>query len=649
MQPATHITQMELTIDQALQQGVTAHKEGKLQDAERLYRAILQAQPKHPDANHNLGVLAVSVGKSLDAVPLFKLALEANPKVEQFWLSYVDALIKVERFDEAKRVLVEGEKSGIAKEKLGALNQRLQDGARNGTTKVAKGRTLSEKREKLAEKKKRKNRKARTASSSAAPSQDQISLLLDYYQAGRLEEVEALAKSLTQQFPKHPFGWKVLGVALKKTGRIAESLAPLQAALELSLQDAEAHSNLGNTLAELGRLEEAEVSHRQAIALKPDFAEARCNLGNTLKGLGRLDEAEASYRKATTLKPDYATAHSNLGNALKELGRLDEAEASYRQAIALNPDYSKAHYNLGNTLRELGRLDEAEASYKQAIAVTPDYAYAHYNLGITLEELGRLDEAEASCRQAIALKPDLVDAHGQLGQIFFAKGQESLALVSVKKALSMDSSSRMSGLLLNVIQSRTTHKKAKPHIESSINRVDLNGLMNEPLILNRLVEAELVDTIYAKDGKKLDSTRDARFGNGTCSPDFNFFEDTNPVIQKVAADLTRVMTDFVKSDIFILDSFFNILGAGGGTTPHDHLKHFDLTLRLAGRKYSLVYYVSVGDQNCADPGILKLYDPSQDILPSEGMIVIIPSTRRHSAIYGGRLNRVMIGVNFYAL
>ena len=31
---------MEPTIDQALQQGVAAHKEGKLQEAERLYQAI---------------------------------------------------------------------------------------------------------------------------------------------------------------------------------------------------------------------------------------------------------------------------------------------------------------------------------------------------------------------------------------------------------------------------------------------------------------------------------------------------------------------------------------------------------------------------------------------------------------------------------
>ena len=75
---------MELKIEQALQQGVAAHKEGRIQDAERLYRTILQSQPEHPDANHNLGVIAVSVKKVDAALPLFKTALQANPKVEQF-------------------------------------------------------------------------------------------------------------------------------------------------------------------------------------------------------------------------------------------------------------------------------------------------------------------------------------------------------------------------------------------------------------------------------------------------------------------------------------------------------------------------------------------------------------------------------------
>ena len=213
---------MELTVDQALQQGIAAHKEGKLQDAERLYRAILQAQPNHPDANHNLGLLAVAAGKPLEAIPLFKLALEANPKIEQFWLSYIDALIKAERFNEAKRVLVEAERSGVSSEKLDALNQRLQASLTNGKHKTEKGQTLSEKRNRLAEKKKRKKRDAQLS-----PSQDQINHLLGNYKAGRLEEAEALAVSLTQLFPKHPFAWKVMGAVLIQTGRLVESLLPM--------------------------------------------------------------------------------------------------------------------------------------------------------------------------------------------------------------------------------------------------------------------------------------------------------------------------------------------------------------------------------------------------------------------------------------
>ena len=291
---------MELTIDQAVQQGVAAHKEGKLQDAERLYRAILQAQPNHPDANHNLGILAVAVGKPLEALPLFQLALDGNPQIEQFWLSYIDALIKLERFDEAKRVLVEGEKSGISEEKLDALNQQLLGSTPNETNRTAEGQTLTE------------ERKAQGSSSSATPPQDQINRLIEHYQASRLEEAEVLATSITQEFPKHPFGWKALGLVFKQMGKLNESLLPMQESVGLSPQDAEAHYNLGNTLQQLVRLDDAEASFRKAIALRPNLAEAHVNLGITLQELGRLDGAEASCRKAIALKPGYAEAHRHL-------------------------------------------------------------------------------------------------------------------------------------------------------------------------------------------------------------------------------------------------------------------------------------------------------------------------------------------------
>ena len=99
---------MELTLDQALQKGIEAHKAGNVQEADRYYTAILKANPKHPDANHNMGILAVGVGKVEVALPFFKKALEINPKILQFWLSYIDALIKEKHFDDANKVIEKG-------------------------------------------------------------------------------------------------------------------------------------------------------------------------------------------------------------------------------------------------------------------------------------------------------------------------------------------------------------------------------------------------------------------------------------------------------------------------------------------------------------------------------------------------------------
>ena len=430
---------MELTLDQALQQGVAAHKEGKVQDAERFYRAILQAQPEHPEANHNLGALAVAVGKPIEAIPLFKLALEANPQIEQFWLSYIDVLSKAERFDEASQALADALQSGISSEKLGVFHEQILKSMLKSNNKIRQGFTLAEGGQGLLERKSHDG-KVNGASAIEGPSQDQINLLLGHYQANRYVEAEEIAKLLTQKFPNHPFAWKVLGPTLNQLGRQQESLVAFHKSVELSPQDAAAHNNLGSNLRDLGRLEEAETSLKRAIALKPDLAEAHNNLGSTLRELGRFHDAEAKCRRAIELKPHYANAHYNLGIALKELGRLEEAGACYAEAVALKPDFAEAHNSLGVTLTELGRLDESEANLRQAIALQPDFVKAHSNLGATLKELGRLDEAEASYRKAIVLKPDLAEAHNNLGNLLKKLGRLDEAEASLRRSIALNPS-----------------------------------------------------------------------------------------------------------------------------------------------------------------------------------------------------------------
>ena len=305
--------------------------------------------------------------------------------------------------------------------------------------------------------------------------------------------------------------------------------------------------------------------------------------------------------------------------ALNE-SKLEEAKFLFQNILQAQPTHYKAHNNLGSIFLKLGRLDEAEVSFKKAIEYKPEFEVAHNNLGIALEKLGRYDEAETSYKKAIEYKPDYFEAHKNLNIVL-----------------------RQNKLLLKIEQVRNSKKKIKvSNLGADI------GLAINPFISKRKADSELIAELYKINSVELDKTKDVRYGNGRCS-DYDLFENNSSIIQTVKKDLTYIMSQAVKSDIYIIESFFNILRSGSGLTSHKHIKDFDKANGLINQKYSLTYYLSVGDQNCSEPGILKVYDPDEEILPSEGTIVIFPADRSHSIAYGGKIDRVMIGVNFYSL
>ena len=176
------------------------------------------------------------------------------------------------------------------------------------------------------------------------------------------------------------------------------------------------------------------------------------------------------------------------------------------------------------------RLDEAETSYKKAIEHKPEFEVAHYNLGIVLEKLGRYDEAETSYKKAIKYKPNYFEAHNNL----------NIAL-------------RQNKLLLKIKQTKSSKKKIKV---SSLG-ADI-GLAINPFISKRKVDSDLIAELYKINSVELDKTKDVRYGNGRCS-DFDLFENNSSIIQTVKKDLTYIMSQAVKSDIYIIESFFNIL------------------------------------------------------------------------------------------
>ena len=184
---------MELTLDQALQKGIEAHRAGKVQEADRYYTAILKANPKHSDANHNMGVLAVGVGKVEQALPFFKTALEVNPNIAPYWLSYIDALIKLNRLADAKAVLDQAKSKGAKGDAFEKIEQRV------GTLPAE-------------------------SSNTQEPPKGQQQSLMNLYTQGQYQETLNQASQLLKQFPNSINLYNILGTANKSLGKLEEAV-----------------------------------------------------------------------------------------------------------------------------------------------------------------------------------------------------------------------------------------------------------------------------------------------------------------------------------------------------------------------------------------------------------------------------------------
>ncbi|MDP3744229.1 MAG: methyltransferase domain-containing protein [Methylotenera sp.] len=89
---------------------------GQIEQAEQLYLEILNIQPKHAEANHNLGVIEVHLKGAISALPRLERAVEVEPTNEQFWVTYLDALMQSGLTDSVADMLEFGQKYGLRAE-----------------------------------------------------------------------------------------------------------------------------------------------------------------------------------------------------------------------------------------------------------------------------------------------------------------------------------------------------------------------------------------------------------------------------------------------------------------------------------------------------------------------------------------------------
>lgn len=389
-------------LDAELQQAITEHQAGRYAEAEELYLAILQVQPYHAIANHNMGLLAGQVGQYQAGLPYLHKALSVNPEEGQFWLSYADGLLKAGEREQALEIVTAAITRGLDNEQSQGLRNRIE------------------------------------MAIASTPTEQETQHVIALYQAGHHAELEVASHALTQRYPESDFAWSVLGTALQLQGK--DAFEALQKTAQLAPNDAEAHGNLGTAWQERGMYEQAVDSYTRALELNPDFVEAHGNLAAALQAQGKLEQAEQAYRQALALRPDYAKGHFNLGNTLHAMQRSADAIACYQRALALLPGDAEIYLNLGNAQQDLQQWQPAIVSYRAVLQLAPHTTAAHANLAAALHGAEDYSGAVASYRRAIELHADDAKLHNNLGRALQSLDQAEEAIAAYEQAIALDGS-----------------------------------------------------------------------------------------------------------------------------------------------------------------------------------------------------------------
>jgi len=356
--PDSNLSATDPDFEQALAEVRTAalehHRNGRIDEAESLYRMVLDARPGDADINYNMGVIVYGRGQYAAAVPYFEVAVGANPNQGQYWSSYIEALTNSGEIAAAWIVLEMAQQRGTT----GPVINKLIA----GITAATKAREVAEQAAcapapsvdmpapaqpvKPQPAAASVGATAKTRRGAVVPTPQEVNRTVTLYNQGRVVEAAALARSLTERFPTHAPSWRLLGLAMHRLGRMGEAIEPLGRAIDLMPADHESRRILADSLRDQGLHTQSEAHCRLIVEQNPQHAEAHRLLGMALQAQMRFGEAEANCRRAVELAPMSLAAGSTLGVILIDQGLLAEAEVELRRTLALSPADPKLHENL---------------------------------------------------------------------------------------------------------------------------------------------------------------------------------------------------------------------------------------------------------------------------------------------------------------
>jgi len=445
-------TRRPLTPAQGWRMAMALHGQGRLREAEQVYRAVLRMAPDHAATLHELGNLCRQKGAFDEAISLLRRALAIDPKSARTHNDFGIVLSALRRPEEAaayyaRAVALDPSMADAHNNLANALRSlgRVEEAIVNFEKALAINPNFAEAHNNLGNALAGVKRYAEAIAHYEQAVAIKPALVEAYFNCGiALAALRQPEQAITQYEkaialkPDYADAHTGIGQALARQGRYAEAVAKLEQALALNPDSPVAHNSLGNTLAALDRCEQAVVHYHRAIEIRPEYGEAHNNLGNVLVQLSRHDEAVEHYRKALAVNPSSYETLNNLGSTFLALNRPEEALALFHQALVFRPGLAETPHNVATALAALDRHADAVPHYRSALALKPDFAVASSNLGGALLRLQRVDEAIACFDRALAVDPGLAVAHNGLGHCYVTLGRLADAQQKFDKALALD-------------------------------------------------------------------------------------------------------------------------------------------------------------------------------------------------------------------
>ena len=338
------------------QKAVELQQNGALNEAEQLYRQILETAPDNADVLNLLGLIAQTKGLHNEAVGYFYRAAASAPRHFPIFFNLGISLSAVGRPIEA----IEAYKKALQ------LKPDLKEAFLGlGNTYWQLNRTEE----------------------AAEAFENALKIDKNYSDAAvnlaEIQNNETALQKLAQQHPLDARPFYYLGRRKFAAQKYAEALPCLQQADKLQESD-EIKNLLGETLLALQNNVGALPVFYAALQLNPHNAAAALHIADLEAENKNFGEAEKYYKKSLELNPDNVQTHANYANMLCKRKRTLEALEEYRAAVRLAPEQPELSYNLAIILKTLEEYEQALALMFNAFYLAPQHTDWSLNIAETI-------------------------------------------------------------------------------------------------------------------------------------------------------------------------------------------------------------------------------------------------------------------------